>query len=230
MKKFNEKSFIEDLERNFAKSNINELIKGKLANEATSEFTKIFTDTLDFHAPFIEILPKEKNVYIPWYNDELRTKIKIKKEILKDSRTLGKDLFKERLKKITNTINFLKKFLKQKYILDELEKAGEDPKKLWKVLNFLLGKREAPEKIEPEEINQEKVNKFNNFFATIGQKIQDQLQIDFNYRKENNFDFPAFEFENESEISIEKIIESIKTDWQQALTISPQKLSNKQNL
>ena len=181
------KNLIEDLERNFAKSNINELIKGKLANEATSEFTKIFTDTLDFHAPFIEILPKEKNVYIPWYNDELRTKIKIKKEILKDSRTLGKDLFKERLKKITNTINFLKKFLKQKYILDELEKAGEDPKKLWKVLNFLLGKREAPEKIEPEEINQEKVNKFNNFFATIGQKIQDQLQIDFNYHKENDF-------------------------------------------
>ena len=124
-KKFNEKSFTQDLERNFAKSNINELIKGKLANEATSEFTKIFTDTLDFHAPFIEILPKEKNVYIPWYNDELRTKIKIKKEILKDSRTLGKDLFKERLKKITNTINFLKKFLKQKYILDELEKANQ---------------------------------------------------------------------------------------------------------
>merc|ERR1711867_31826 len=40
-KKFNEKSFTEDLERSLAKSNINELIKEKLANEATSEFTKI---------------------------------------------------------------------------------------------------------------------------------------------------------------------------------------------
>ena len=47
----------------------------------------------------------------------------------------------------------MKKILKQKYILEELEKAGEDAKKLWKVLNFLIGKKHCPEKIEPEELN-----------------------------------------------------------------------------
>ena len=71
--------------------------------------------TLDKHAPFISILPKDKKNYIPWYNDELRTKIKIRKELLKDSRTSGKGLFENRLKKLTNSINALKKILKQKY-------------------------------------------------------------------------------------------------------------------
>ena len=48
-----------------------------------------------------KINPKEKNVYIPWYNEELKEKIKIKKELLKDSRIYGRNFFKERLKKIT---------------------------------------------------------------------------------------------------------------------------------
>ena len=145
-------------------------------------------------------------------NDKLRTEIKIKRELLKDSRTLGKDPFKERLKKITNTINYLKKFLKQKYILEELEKAGEDAKKLWKVLNFLIGKKDAPEKIEPEELSQEKVNTYNKYFANIGLEIQKQLDIEINSEVKNNHDFPPFKFENETESEIEKIIDNIKKE------------------
>merc|ERR1711972_1009297 len=172
----------------------------------------IIKTTLDTHAPLIQVLPKDKNQFIPWYNDELRTKIKLKREFLKDSRTLGKDPFKERLKKITNTINYLKKFLKQKYILEELEKAGEDAKKLWKVLNFLIGKKDAPEKIEPEELNQEKVNNFNKYFANIGIEIQKELEIDFDYANSKNHDFPPFKFENENEKNIENKIDNIKKD------------------
>ena len=125
-KNYNEKAFIVNLKQN----QINQYITEKLANEATEELINVFKNTLDFHASFKEIFLKEKNTYIPWYNDELKAKIKIRKELLKDSRTAGKNIFKDRLKKISNTISFLKKILKQKYILDELEKAGEDPKKI----------------------------------------------------------------------------------------------------
>ena len=83
---------------------------------------------------------------------------------------------------MTNTINYLKKILKQKYILEELEKAGDDVKKLWKVLNFLIGKKEAPEIIEPESLDQEKVNKYNKYFATVGFEIQKELDINLNYK------------------------------------------------
>ena len=140
-KNFKEENFNEELKEKIEKSNLNKLIETKNVNEATTELVTVIKTTLDIHAPLIQVIPKDKNEFIPWYNDELRTKIKLKREFLKDSRTLGKDPFKERLKKITNTINYLKKFLKQKYILEELEKAGEDAKKLWKVLNFLIGKK-----------------------------------------------------------------------------------------
>ena len=211
-KNFKEENFNEELKDKIEKSNLNKLIETKNVNEATTELVTVIKTTLDIHAPLIQVIPKDKNEFIPWYNDELRTKIKLKREFLKDSRTLGKDPFKERLKKITNTINYLKKFLKQKYILEELEKAGEDAKKLWKVLNFLIGKKNAPEKIEPEELNQEKVNKYNKYFANIGLEIQKELNIDFNYENNKLHNFPPFKFEDENEKDIEKIIDSIKKE------------------
>ena len=80
-KNYNENKFAEDLEEKLENSNIDKLIAEKNSNEATIELTKIIRDTLDAHAPFIEINPKEKNVYIPWYNEELKEKIKIKKQV-----------------------------------------------------------------------------------------------------------------------------------------------------
>ena len=223
-KNYNEIKFIEELKINLEKSDINKFIDEKLSNEATEELVKIIKTTLDTYAPLIEIFPKEKKNFIPWYNDELRTKIKIKKEILKDSRTIGKNIFKERLKKITNAINYLKKILKQKYILEELEKAGDDVKKLWKVLNFLIGKKEAPEIIEPEALNQEKVNKYNKYFATVGFEIQKGLNINLNYEKPTNFEFEPFNFEDVSVKDIERIIDNIKCDVATGIDDIPSKI------
>ena len=111
---YKEESFIENLKEQLEKSNINKLIDEKLANEATEELTKIIKTNLDKHAPLIQVLPKEKKDYIPWYNDELRTKIKIKKELLRDSRTFGKKLFDNRLKKNHKCNYILKKNSKTK--------------------------------------------------------------------------------------------------------------------
>ena len=85
-------------------------------------------------------------------------------------------------------------------------------KKLWKVLNFLIGKKDGPEKIEPDELNQEKINNFNKYFANIGIEIQKELEIDFDYANSKNYDFPPFKFENENEKNIENIIDNIKKD------------------
>ena len=209
---YNEEKFCKDLEINIDKSKINQLIFEKKTNEATVELIETIKTTLDKHAPFIQILPKDEKKYIPWYNEELKEKIKIKKELLKDSRTFGKEIFEKRLNKLTNTINSLKKILKRKYISEELEKAGDDAKKLWKILNFLIGKKEKPDIVQPEELNQEKVNNFNNFFATIGLNIQNQLQINEELQSETTQNFPLFEFNEETIESVEKIIESIKTN------------------
>ena len=223
-KNYNEKSFVADLKEQIEETSINKLIEEKLANQATELLTNTIKTTLDKHAPLIQIFPKEKKNYIPWYNDELRTKIKVKKELLRDSRTLGKKIFEDRLKKISNAITYLKKILKQKYILQELEKAGDDPKKIWKVLNFLIGKIETPEIVEPDDLNTEKVNYYNKYFATVGYEIQKELDINQNFNYDKTFSFEPFRFVNESIESIEKIIDKIKIDVATGIDGIPSKI------
>ena len=137
---------------------------------------------------------------------------------------LGKHLFEDRLKKISNAIVYLKKILKQKYILEELEKAGDDPKKIWKVLNFLIGKNNSPEIIEPEALSQEKANNYNEYFATVGYNIQKELDINYNFETNTNYDFEPFKFENESSENIEKIIDKIKIDVATGIDSIPSKI------
>ena len=223
-KNYNESLYIKELKEHLEKSNINKFITEKLANQATEELTKVIKTTLDKHAPLIQIFPKEKKDYIPWYNDELRIKIKTKKELLKDSRTYGKKIFEDRLKKITNAITYLKKILKQKYILEELEKAGDDPKKIWKILNFLIGKNDTPDIVEPESLNPEKVNYYNRYFATVGYEIQKELNINHNFKNEKTFNFEPFKFENETVENVEKIIDKIKTDVATGIDGIPSKI------
>ena len=58
--------------------------------------------------------------------------------------------------------------------MNQIEKAENDISELWKLLNFLTSKQK-PQPIEPDNINQEKANKYNTFFARIGTKIQNEL-------------------------------------------------------
>ena len=109
-------------------------------------------------------------------------------------------------------INSLKKFLKTKFIKEEIEKAGKDDKELWKLINFLLNTQKSKNIVEPDNLTQEKINDFNKFFATIGFEVQKELKIDKNQKEQINFDFKPFFFEDENEKSVEKIIDSIKKD------------------
>ena len=76
---YNEENFLKDLALNLEKSKISKFLEEKLINEVTTELTETIKTTLDKHAPFIQIHPKDEKTYIPWYNEELKTKIKIKK-------------------------------------------------------------------------------------------------------------------------------------------------------
>ena len=42
----------------------------KTGKWTTEKFTDILRETLDKHAPIIEVIPGQKKKYVPWYNDE----------------------------------------------------------------------------------------------------------------------------------------------------------------
>ena len=209
-KNYKLENFCTDLENFLAESQIDFHLLNNDANLATVELINVITKTLDIHAPYIEIFPKDKKIYIPWYNAELREKLKRKKEMLKDSMIHGRYLYKNHLKKLTNVINALKKTLKQKYIQEKIEEAGEDPKKIWSLINALTG-RNSIDIHEPDNLTQARVDNHNNFFATVGQKVQEKLNIEFETNTKD-FNFPPFEFQNVNSETVEKLIDYIKKD------------------
>ena len=209
-KNYEPEKFSNDLKALLIKSEVNSHLENNDPNLATTELIKVIVKTLDEHAPFIEIFPKDKKIYIPWYNDELRQKIRRKKEMLVDSRTHGMKTYKKPLKTLTNLINALKKSLKKEYIQKKLEEAGEDPKKIWALINALTG-RNSKEIIEPENLTQENVNSHNKFFATIGKKIQEQFDIDLE-TVSKEWDFPPFEFQKVNSSTVSNLIDFIKKD------------------
>ena len=210
-KKFNKENFDEDLKTKLKESKIETQINEGNVNLATETLTNTIKSTLNRHAPLIEINANEKKQYMPWYNEELKTKIKHRKELVADSYTHNKS-YRKIIKKQTKMINSLKNFLKTKFIKEEIEKAGKDDKELWKLINFLLNTQKSKNIVEPDNLTQEKINDFNKFFATIGFEVQKELKIDKNQKEQINFDFKPFFFEDENEKSVEKIIDSIKKD------------------
>ena len=164
-KNYNKEDFLKTLEENLLKSNLSKEINNKNSNEATNILSEVIRKSLDKHAPFVEIQCKEKNQYIPWYTDDLKTKIRQRRELLADSRSHGKKLYKEKLKAQTNEINFLKFLLKKEFVGKELENADKDIKAIWKLLNLILGNNNKKQEILPDNITQDSVDTYNNFFC-----------------------------------------------------------------
>ena len=72
---------------------------------------------------------------------------------------------------------------------------------------------EDKESIEPEDMTQKKANDFNRYFATIGMKLQEKLGISStppDLKKLNPRQ--GFNFHDENEESIAKLIDRIRTD------------------
>ena len=49
-----------------------------------------------------------------------------------------------------------------------MEKAGNDPVKLWSLFNYLTRKERILDATEPENVTQEKANTYNKFFSDVG--------------------------------------------------------------
>ena len=154
-KNYNKEKFINDTTANLEKSQLLHHINKKDINAATNCLTKTINDTLEKHAPIKEIKIKKKRKGMPWINEELRELTAKKNQLLMDSYTHGFDKYRKRIRKINNVITCRRRNRKKKYIKDEVEAAGPDIKKLWKLLNLLTGGGKRSVDIEPDNMTQE---------------------------------------------------------------------------
>ena len=210
-KKYSEEEFNQKLAENLKQSTITQHIQEDKVNPAMTELSNIIQSTLDNIAPIKEMKIIEKSNNIPWYTNELHEMITYKKELLSDYYMTKVESLKNSVKSIANKIGHLKRKLKQKYITEKIAEAGTNSKKLWKLMNQITNRTKTKKTVEPDFINQEKANNFNQHFATVGQKIQEELNFqppEINFQ-ENDL---GFNFQPEKEETISKLIDLIKID------------------
>ena len=171
-KKYSKENFNSEVSSQIENSNINELLNQNDINKPLKCLTNILTSAAGRHAPYIEIRPRNDQKPAPWYTPELSALIKTKNELVQDSYLYGRKKFKNRIDFLQKKIKKKKKSLKKQFTKIEIDKAGNDVAKLWKLLNTLTNRQNSHKSTEPSNMNQEKANEFNNFFATIGSKYQ----------------------------------------------------------
>ena len=207
-KNYDKLLFNEKLKENLNNSCINELVSQKDVNRAMEKLMSVIQDTLATFAPITEIQIKNKRKYIPWYTDDLKALITEKNHFIADSFIYGFEIFKSRIKQLTNNINHLKRKLKKDYLKTQLSLHKEDPKKSWETINSITDNKKCKDKIEPDMMNQSKANDFNIYFANVGKEIQEKLKLTTNL---NNFDgLAGFQFQPENIETIKKYIDSLK--------------------
>ena len=206
-KKFDPENFKKEVSEKLKNSNFNNFLLEKNVNGATDLIVKTLSETADKHAPFTEktIIPKSQP---PWYNANIQNKINNKNELLKDFYETGHPSLKKRLDTEAKEIKKIKFHLKKDFVNEKVEKADNDISELWKLLNLLTDKPKQ-KFIEPDKMTQTKANDFNKYFATVGLEIQNQLKDRITNKTLKNPDIESFDFHDEKEETIKKLIGDI---------------------
>ena len=81
---------------------------------------------------------------------------------------------------------------------------------MWSILKEVTQTKMIKNETEPQLLDQQRANQFNNFFATVGSNIQKRLNVEEKTLGNNTTE--KFNFEDEKEETIVKLIDRIKTD------------------
>merc|ERR1711874_11225 len=78
---------------------------------------------------------------------------------------------------MNNELTHLKEKSKKKHYTDKLQNCNGDSKQTWSILKELTDGHNEKQHVEPDNIDQEKANAYNKYFATVGGKIQKDLKV-----------------------------------------------------
>ena len=132
----------------------------------------------DQHAPLKEMKKTKKKTHIPWATSELDELLAERNNYLKLYRLYGCMTDSKIVKSLNNRITHLKRKLKKIYYTKKIETYEGDPKKMWKILKEVTQTGSKTEDVEPEFLDQNVANNFNNYFATVGTKVQHKLNVE----------------------------------------------------
>ncbi len=188
------------------------------AHIAFTNFYSNIKSYFDHCFPMENIKITYKNRH-PWISLDIKKEIKIREELLSDSRDDRNDNNKaSKYKQIKNKIITIRRSAEKKYYKEQFELNAHDLRKSWKIIKQIIGKEEKCNKssqldfiIEGEIITDNSIisNAFNNYFINVGAALAKNItsQMDpltFLSQNVNEIDTPVF-----SIYDIEQIICSL---------------------
>lgn len=160
---------------------IEEFAKCKDLNSRYEKFVDTVYRSLDTHAPIKEKCISPRNIiHTPWMTPELLKNTKKCKHLYKESQKDPTSKNKlARYKNYAKTLRALKKNAKSTYFKNEILSYGGNCKKIWTLLNKLLGKHnDKTSAISELKVSGVVINDplkicsaLNNHFATAGEKV-----------------------------------------------------------
>ena len=185
-------------------------------NEMLCVWKTLFLDTLNTHAPVKT--KRVRNVAAPWITPQLK-KLMFYRDNLKKKAIISKtnDSW-ELYQKIRNSVNSQIRKTKRSYFLTNIEVNKNNPKKTWKTLNSLLGKKSKNTivrniKVEGHDITEPKkiAELFNNYFVNVGPSLANEIPATSSKPEANiTHTSSTFQFQPISGSAVREVINKLK--------------------
>ena len=206
-KNYQKEKLTENYVKEMRNSAFNDLVQNDKVNEATELWVNTVASLTDIEAPEKEINLKSKTEAVPWFHDGIRKLLDTKAQMLQKYKRKGDKYTKHLLQNITKKLKNMKRSAKRNYYREKIEEQSNDPRRLWSILKEVSRTESVNEEIMPDNVDQKTVDSFNQYFATIGKNIQEELGTKTNYAPGP---IEGFMFKEESPESVKKLIGRLK--------------------
>ena len=150
-------------------------------NRSMNIFHGKLLEIIDRHAPEKYVRITSKRIKVPWLTAGLIQSSHNMRKLFNKSKNNSTLCTKYR--QYRSLFNKLKRLSKKQYYADRLLKIGNDGKKIWLLMNQLIGrshdKSKGIEKLELDNIvvtdKKEIANSFSSYFANIGKQYADRI-------------------------------------------------------
>ena len=197
MKNFDNQKFIEDLMQQHWE---NVYFFAEDPNTKWEIWKKLFLEVLNRHAPLQHKKIRAKK--IPWLTSPIKELINTRDKLKRKAIITNLEGDWENYKRIRNRVNIELKNAKKEYYSTRIADEGTNPKKAWKTVNDLLGRKNKQTVVNELKLGDNGLTNpkdiaevFNDYFANIGQNLAS------NQTDNTNFKFEAYVKKAESEFT-----------------------------
>ena len=178
-KRFDEELFKQDV----AKQPWHTIEGMTFIDSAWTRWKSLFLEVCDRHAPYKSMTVR--GIRTPWVTDEIITMTQERDHVKRKAEKSQSPVLWHKYRTLRNQVNNLREALKSDHYQSQIHENQNNSRKLWNVMNDLMGKNVKSEQkvnkiVENGSINENDkdiANAFNTFFTNIGKTLANKIPL-----------------------------------------------------